>query len=60
MAIEPREAALELTTAQEVLEGLMHKTGERLTFVSEPIVEFREVLSHRSIKYCELRSSALV
>ena len=60
MAIEPREAALELTAAQEALEGLMYKAREWLTLVSESVVELGEVASHRSIEWGELRSSALV
>ena len=50
VAIESREAALELTTAQEALEGLMHKAREWLTLVSEPVVELGEVMSYRLIE----------
>ena len=50
MAIEPREATLELTTAQEALEGLVHKAGECLTLVSKSVIELGEVTSYRSIE----------
>ena len=50
MAIEPREATLELTTAQEALEGLVHEAGERFTFVGEPVIELGEVMSYRLIE----------
>ena len=50
LTLVPREAALELATAQEALEGLVHKAWECLTFVSEPVIELGEVASHRSIE----------
>lgn len=50
VAVKPRKAALELTAAQEALEGLVHKAWECLTLVSEPVIELGEVLSHRSIE----------
>ena len=60
VAVEPRKAALELATAQEALEGLVHKAWECLTLVSEPVIELGEVVFHRSIKCCELRPTTLV
>ena len=50
VAVEPREAALEQATAQEALEGLMHKARECLTLVSKSVIELGEVTSYRPIK----------
>ena len=50
VAVKPRKAALELTTAQEALEGLVHKARECLTLVSKSVIELGEVTSYRSIE----------
>jgi len=50
VAVDSREATLELTTAQEVLEGLVHKARECLTLVSKSVIELGEVTSYRSIE----------
>ena len=49
-AIEPREAPLELTTAEVALKGLMNKARERAPLVGEARVEARQVLGQRSME----------
>ena len=50
VAVKPRKAALELTAAQEALEGLVHKARECLTLVSKSVIELGEVTNYRPIK----------
>ena len=59
-AIEPREAPLELTTAEVTLKGLMDKARERTPLVGEARVEARQVLGHRAMERGQLWSSALI